>query len=99
MVKVGIIGGSGLDDPKILKDAREIEVDTPYGKHSSALTIGKLNGVDVVITSRHGKSHQYPPSAVNNRANIYALKNQGVTHILSTTACGSLREENGRWDC
>ena len=98
MVKIGIIGGSGLDDPKIVNDAKEIEVDTPYGKPSSPLTIGNINGIDVVILSRHGKKHQFPPTNVNYRANIHALKEQGCTHILATTACGSLRENIGRGD-
>jgi 5'-methylthioadenosine phosphorylase len=93
MAKIGIIGGSGLDDPKLLKDYKEIDVDTPYGKPSSPLTVGKLNGVDVVILARHGKKHSIMPSNVNYRANIWALREQGVTHILATTACGSLREE------
>ena len=96
MVKLGIIGGSGLDDPQILKDTQEITVDTPYGAPSSALTAGRINDTDVVILARHGKQHQYSPSRVNYRANIQALKDQGVTHIIATTACGSLREEIGR---
>jgi 5'-methylthioadenosine phosphorylase len=96
MVKVGIIGGSGLDDPQIIKDATETHADTPYGKPASPLTIGKINGTDVVLIGRHGRRHEYGPSEVNYRANVYALKQQGVTHILATTACGSLREEIGR---
>lgn len=96
MVRIGIIGGSGLDDPDILKKAREVEVTTPYGRPSSPLTIGIISGVDVVLLARHGKQHQYNPTEVNNRANIHALKEQGVTHILATTACGSLKEEIGR---
>lgn len=98
MVKAGIIGGSGLDDPEILQDATEINVDTPYGTPSSTLTSGKIGGVDVVILARHGKKHQFSPTQVNYRANIHALKNQGVTHIIATTACGSLKEEIGRGD-
>lgn len=98
MVKVGIIGGSGLDDPKILKNAQEVEAVTPYGSPSSVLTTGRIAGVDVVLLSRHGKKHQFPPSAINYRANIYSLKEQGVTHILATSACGSLREEIHRGD-
>jgi len=93
MIKIGIIGGSGLDDPDILKDKKEIEVETPYGKPSSALSIGKIGGVDVVLLARHGKKHSIYPTGVNFRANIRALKQQGVTHIIATTACGSLREE------
>ena len=93
MLKIGIIGGSGLDDPDILKEKKEVEVDTPYGKPSSPLTIGKIGNVDVVILARHGKKHTIYPTGVNFRANIWALKEQKVTHILATTACGSLREE------
>jgi 5'-methylthioadenosine phosphorylase len=98
MVKVGIIGGSGLDDPNILKDANEVHADTLYGNPSSTLTEGKINGVDVVLLARHGKNHQYSPTQVNYRANIQALKEQHVTHIIATTACGSLKEEIRRGD-
>ena len=98
MIKIGIIGGSGLDDPNILKNHSEKIVDTPYGKPSSSLTIGKISSVDVVILARHGIKHEIPPTQVNYRANIYALKQEGCTHILATTACGSLREEIGRGD-
>src|SRR3989344_3237293 len=98
MVKVGIIGGSGLDDPKLLKDYEEKEANTPYGKPSSKLSVGKLNGVDVVLIARHGKGHKITPTHVNYRANIHALKAEGCTHILATTACGSLKEHIGRGD-
>lgn len=98
MAKIGIIGGSGLDNPDILEDAKEIEVDTPYGKPSSSLKVGKISGVDVVLLARHGREHTVPPTQVNFRANIDALKKEGCTHILATTACGSLREEIGRGD-
>ncbi len=93
MAVIGIIGGSGLDDPDILKDAKTLDVDTPYGKPSSELTTGQIEGTTVIILGRHGKNHQYSPTQVNNRANIHALKEAGVTHILATTACGSLREK------
>jgi len=93
MVKVGIIGGSGLDNPDILKDAQEVKVQTPYGSPTSALTRGAIGGVEVVILARHGKHHSIPPSKVNFRANIWALKEEGCSHILATTAVGSLREE------
>ncbi|OQY59881.1 MAG: methylthioadenosine phosphorylase [Desulfobacteraceae bacterium 4572_88] len=97
-MKVGIIGGSGLDDPQILQDAKEISADTPYGKPSSVLTEGNINGVNTVLLTRHGKRHELSPTQVNYRANIHALKDQGVTHILATTACGSLREDIDRGD-
>lgn len=93
MIKVGIIGGSGLDNPDILKDAKEIKVQTPYGAPTSPLTIGSISGIDVAIIARHGKDHSIYPSKVNFRANIWALKEQGCTHILASTAVGSLRKE------
>jgi 5'-methylthioadenosine phosphorylase len=96
MTKIGIIGGSGLEDPDILKGPKSIEVETPYGPPSSDLTTGGIGGREVVILSRHGRRHTIPPTQVNNRANIHALQEVGCTHILTTTACGSLREEIGR---
>ncbi len=96
MVKIGIIGGSGLDDPDILQEPKSVEVDTEFGKPSSSLLIGRIGGVETVLLARHGRKHQYSPTQVNNRANIMALKQVGVTHILATTACGSLRTEIDR---
>lgn len=98
MVKIGIIGGSGLDDPEILKDSKDIEVDTEFGKPTSPLKVGKINDVEVVLIARHGREHTIPPTQVNYRANIQALKDQECTHILATTACGSLRLEIDRGD-
>jgi 5'-methylthioadenosine phosphorylase len=98
MVKIGIIGGSGLDNPDILKDAKDFDVDTQYGKPSSPLKQGKIHGVDVILIARHGREHTIPPTQVNYRANIQALKDQNCTHILATTACGSLREKIERGD-
>jgi len=98
MIKVGIIGGSGLENPDLLKEPKTLSVDTPYGEPSSELTQGEIQGVNVVILSRHGRKHKIPPTQVNNRANIHALKEAGCTHIITTTACGSLREEIGRGD-
>ncbi|MBI2649904.1 S-methyl-5'-thioadenosine phosphorylase [Candidatus Woesearchaeota archaeon] len=93
MMKIGIIGGSGLDDPRILKGAKETYVTTKFGNPSSGLAIGRINDIDVAVIARHGKRHTINPSNVNYRANIMALKEQGGTHISATTACGSLREE------
>lgn len=95
-MKIGIIGGSGLDNPNILQEAKDVEVNTIFGKPSSPLKEGKINDVDVVLLARHGRQHTIPPTQVNFRANIQALKDAGCTHILATTACGSLREEIGR---
>ena len=93
IIKIGIIGGSGLEDPKILKDAKDIPANTRFGNPSSYLTAGKISDVDVVILSRHGKKHSIMPGNVNYRANIMALKELSCTHIIATTACGSLRKE------
>jgi len=92
-IKIGIIGGSGLDDPEILKDFQEVEMETPYGKPSSVITTGQIAGKDVAILARHGKDHSIMPTKVPYRANVWALKELGCTHILATTACGSLRED------
>jgi 5'-methylthioadenosine phosphorylase len=97
-MKIGIIGGSGLDDPKLLENYEEVEVGTPYGTPSSKITCGKIGNTEVCILARHGKKHQIPPTQVNNRANIFALGKLGCKHIIATTAVGSLREEIGRGD-
>ncbi len=97
-LKVGIIGGSGLENPELLENYKQIEVDTPFGKPSSPLITGKINGIDVAIISRHGFKHEIPPTEVNNRANIFALKYEGCKYIIATTAVGSLREEIKRGD-
>ena len=93
MIKIGIIGGSGLDNPDILKNPAEINIDTPYGMSSSSFTCGEIAGVQIAILARHGKQHTIRPSQVNFRANIWALEKIGCTHILAATAVGSLREE------
>ncbi len=98
MNKIAIIGGSGFEDPAILKNPGEIKVVTPFGEPSSGFKTGKIEGVDVVILSRHRRDHSITPSKVNNRANIWAIKELGCTHIFATTACGSLREEIKRGD-
>ncbi len=96
MLKIGIIGGSGLDDPHILQNPEALHIQTEYGEPSSSLLSGRIQGVETVILARHGRKHQYSPTQVNNRANIKALQKAGVTHIIATTACGSLREEINR---
>ena len=91
-IKIGIIGGSGLDDPKILQNPKEIDLDTPYGKPSDKLLCGLIGHTEVVVLARHSKTHSLPPTKVPYLANIWALKELGCTQILATTACGSLRE-------
>ena len=96
MTKFGIIGGSGLDNPDILQNAQDLEIDTPYGKPTSLLKSGQIAGKQVYLLARHGRRHTIPPTQVNYRANIYALREQGCDFILATTAVGSLREEIDR---
>ncbi|MFO7852456.1 MAG: S-methyl-5'-thioadenosine phosphorylase [Bacteroidota bacterium] len=96
MEKIGIIGGSGLEDPYILKDQKEVECTTCWGEPSSPLLSGKIHNKEVILLARHGREHTIPPTQVNNRANIWALQENGCSKIISTTACGSLREEIGR---
>lgn len=92
--KIGIIGGTGLGDALIGRERGErLDVDTPFGKPSSALIACQWNGVDVVFLNRHGEGHLYSPSRVPYRANIFALKTLGVSTILASGATGSLRSE------
>nr|CDS29773.1 methylthioadenosine phosphorylase [Hymenolepis microstoma] len=91
-IKVGIIGGSGLDDPNILENQEEINVDTPFGKPSDALLKGTICGVPCVLLPRHGRKHNIMPGNVNFRANLWALKQAGCTHVLASNACGGLQE-------
>ncbi len=92
MAVIGIIGGSGLDDPKILESPADMHIHTPYGAPSSQPRKGTIQGTRVLLLARHGRQHTIPPTQVNNRANIWALKAAGATHIVTTTAVGSLRE-------
>jgi 5'-methylthioadenosine phosphorylase len=91
-MKVGIIGGSGLDDPNLLQDYKEEDLDTKYGKPSSTIACGKISNVNVCILARHGRDHSISPSKINYRANVAALKILGCTHIIATSAVGSLKE-------
>lgn len=92
-IKIGIIGGSGFDDPTLFENQVEKEVTTPFGNPSDVLIEGQIKGIPCVLLARHGRKHQFQPSDVNYRANIWALKQVGCTHILATTATGSLVEE------
>jgi 5'-methylthioadenosine phosphorylase len=98
MAKIGVIGGSGLDNPDILSNPHDETVSTPYGEPSSPLKHGTIGGTEVALLARHGREHTIPPTQVNYRANIAALKAAGCTHILATTAVGSLRGEIQRGD-
>jgi 5'-methylthioadenosine phosphorylase len=89
---LGVIGGSGLYDLPGVRDARHIEVDTPYGAPSGAILRGRLGGLEMCFLPRHGAGHRLNPSEVPYRANIHALKQLGVTHLISVSAVGSLRD-------
>ncbi|WP_395612141.1 S-methyl-5'-thioadenosine phosphorylase [Allosphingosinicella sp.] len=90
---IGIIGGSGLYAIDALEDAQWLAVDTPWGAPSDDLLLGRIHGVRFVFLPRHGRGHRIPPSDLNARANIDALKRAGCTDILAISAIGSLREE------
>lgn len=91
-VTVGVIGGSGLYDIDGLTSTRSMRVRTPFGAPSDAITVGSLNGIRVAFLSRHGRGHLLNPSAINYRANIFALKSLGVSHVISISAVGSMKE-------
>ncbi|MGH2559856.1 MAG: S-methyl-5'-thioadenosine phosphorylase [Thermomicrobiales bacterium] len=90
---LGVIGGSGLYKLPDLDVKEQVTLETPYGKPSDRLTVGRLGAVDVVFLPRHGAAHQLAPTDLPYRANVYALKELGVTHLLSVSAVGSLKEE------
>ncbi len=91
-VTVGVIGGSGLYDIEGLTSTRSIRVRTPFGAPSDAITVGSLEGIRVAFLSRHGQGHLLNPSGINYRANIFALKSLGVSHVISISAVGSMKE-------
>ena len=91
--EIGIFGGTGIYDSGLLKDSKEISIDTPYGKTSDSITIGEFNGKKVAFMPRHGKKHTIPPHLINFRANIWAFKELGVKRIIAPSAVGSLKEE------
>ena len=92
VAEIGIIGGSGLYDPGVFEDAREVKVYTPYGEPSDNIVVGVVRGRKVAFLPRHGKGHRIPPHNVNYRANIWALKSLGVKWVISVSAVGSLQE-------
>jgi 5'-methylthioadenosine phosphorylase len=89
---IGILGGSGVYDIDGLDNKRWVTIDTPFGTPSDALLFGDLGGQPMVFLPRHGRGHRIPPSEINFRANIDALKRAGVTDLISVSAVGSLRE-------
>ena len=91
--EIGNFGGTGIYDSGLLKDSKEITIDTPYGKTSDSITVGEFNGRKVAFIPRHGKKHTIPPHLINFRANIWAFKELGVKRIIAPSAVGSLKEE------
>ena len=91
--KIGVIGGTGLYDIEGMTDIEEVEIDTPFGKPSDAITIGRLEGVGIAFLPRHGKGHRISPTELPVRANIYALKSLGVEHIIAICSAGSFKKE------
>lgn len=91
---VGLIGGTGLGQALATEVRGDpLEIQTPYGPPSGPILRGRWEGVEIAFLSRHGLGHRYCPTSVPYRANIYALKSVGVTHIIASGATGSLREE------
>jgi len=91
--EIGIFGGTGIYDSGLLEDAKEITLDTPYGKTSDSITVGVFKGRKIAFMPRHGKKHFIPPHMINFRANIWAFKELGVKRIIAPSAVGSLKEE------
>ena len=91
--EIGIIGGTGIYDPGLLDDIKELSIETPYGAPSEKITVGQYNGKKVAFIPRHGKKHTILPHMINYRANIWALKELGVKRIVSPSAVGSLKED------
>jgi 5'-methylthioadenosine phosphorylase len=90
---LGVIGGSGVYELDALEGGRWEKIESPFGAPSDALLRGRLRGQEVAFLPRHGRGHRIPPSRIDYRANIDALKRAGVTDVVSVSACGSLRQE------
>lgn len=90
---LGILGGSGLYEMSGLSQIESLSVETPYGPPSDQIVRGRLGGTTLLFLPRHGRGHHIPPSSINYRANICALKKLGATHLLSVSAVGSMKEE------
>ncbi|POB13465.1 MULTISPECIES: S-methyl-5'-thioadenosine phosphorylase [Pseudomonadati] len=92
-MKIGVIGGSGVYDLDLMEQVESLNIETPFGMPSSHVDHLRINGSEFYFITRHGKGHHISPSDINYRANIYALKSLGVTHVISISAVGSLKEE------
>ncbi len=90
---IAVIGGTGLEQIEGMTGIRTVDIDTPFGKPSDSITIGKLEGVNVAFLPRHGRGHRISPTELPARANIYALKSLGVQHIIAVCSAGSFQQE------
>lgn len=91
--EIGIFGGTGIYDSGLLEGGEEVTVDTPYGRTSDAITVGRFSGRGIAFLPRHGRGHAIPPHMINFRANVWAFKELGVERIIAPSAVGSLRRE------
>jgi len=91
--EIGIFGGTGIYDSGLLQDAKEVSIDTPYGKPSDTITLGTFKERKIAFMPRHGKKHTIPPHMINFKANIFAFKELGVKRIIAPSAVGSLKKE------
>ncbi len=91
--KIAVIGGSGLYDIEGMENIEEVDINTPFGKPSDKIVVGKLEGTGIAFLPRHGRGHRILPTEVPYRANIYALKSIGVERIIGINSVGSLKED------
>jgi 5'-methylthioadenosine phosphorylase len=90
---IGVIGGSGFYE--FLDDAEDVGVETPYGRPSATISVGRVGDRPIAFLPRHGRGHQYPPHLINYRANLWALRAVGVRRVIAPCAVGSIRPELG----
>ncbi|MCD6279532.1 S-methyl-5'-thioadenosine phosphorylase [Candidatus Micrarchaeota archaeon] len=95
---IGIIGGSGVYNNDMLENAKENDMETPFGRPSAPIITGRMHGKQIAFIPRHGVNHEFPPHNINYRANIWALKQLGVDRLISVCAVGSLKEDYKRGD-
>lgn len=91
--RIAVIGGTGLENIEGMTDVSQVNIDTPFGKPSDSITVGKLDGVGIAFLPRHGRGHFISPTELPSRANIYALKSMGVEQIIAVCSCGSFKQE------
>jgi 5'-methylthioadenosine phosphorylase len=90
---LGVIGGSGFYQMKGLDKVEMMELETPFGRPSDPFYQGRIGNIEVVFLARHGRGHRLLPSEINFRANVFGMKQLGVTHLISVSTAGSLKEE------